>query len=297
MARTPRAVTVTRPTEYELLLRRHATRGQAEFFLRAHGQKLADVEAAHQRFQGVLEQCHRGIPDTFRRAHVSREDLDRFLFEPEDVILVVGQDGLVANVAKYLQGQPVIGVNADPERNDGVLARYTPALASELLAPTADGAAPIQRRTLVEAELDDGQKLLALNEVFVGHRSHQSARYRIGWKEHHERQSSSGLIVATGTGATGWARSIARQRKRPVELPEPTDGRVTFLVREAFPSVSTGTRITAGCLTETDTLEVVSEMNEGGVVFGDGIESDHLDFGFGMRLSVHASSVRLCLVA
>jgi len=56
------------------------------------------------------------IPSDWRRARVDRADLDRFLFEPEDVVVAVGQDGLVANVAKYLTGQPVIGCNPDPKR-------------------------------------------------------------------------------------------------------------------------------------------------------------------------------------
>ena len=50
----------------------------------------------------------------------------------------------------------------------------------------------------VAAEADDGQRLLALNEVFVGHTSHQSARYRVTFGDAEERQSSSGVIVATG---------------------------------------------------------------------------------------------------
>ena len=40
-----------------------------------------------------------------------RGDLDRFLFEPDDLVVIVGQDGLVANVSKYLDGQPVVGIN------------------------------------------------------------------------------------------------------------------------------------------------------------------------------------------
>jgi NAD kinase len=64
---------------------------------------------------------------------------------------------------------------------------------------------------MAHARLDDGQQLLALNEIFVGHRTHQSARYRIRpADEQEERHSSSGVIVSTGTGATGWARSIQR---------------------------------------------------------------------------------------
>ena len=58
-----------------------------------------------------------------------------------------------------------------------------------LLPAAARGEGPMQHRTMVEAKLDDGQTLLGLNEVFIGHRSHQSARYEIrrqvgGGQEH-----------------------------------------------------------------------------------------------------------------
>jgi hypothetical protein len=59
---------------------------------------------------------------TSNRPPRSATDLDRFLLDPEDIVVAVGQDGLVANVAKYVQDQPVIGVNPEPDRNPGVLA-------------------------------------------------------------------------------------------------------------------------------------------------------------------------------
>ena len=59
-----------------------------------------------------------------RRTQIDRDDLERFLFAEDDLVIVVGQDGLVANVAKYLRGQPVLGVNPDPATYDGVLCRY-----------------------------------------------------------------------------------------------------------------------------------------------------------------------------
>src|SRR5262249_10257864 len=141
--------------------------------------------------------------------------------------------------------------------------------------------------TMVEVRLDDGQRLLALNEAFLGHRTHQSARYRIRVGGHGEagageRQSSSGVIVSTGTGATGWARSIHRQRAIAGSLlPEPTEPRLVFFVREAFPSKITGAGLDAGSITRGESLEIVSEMNEDGVIFGDGIETDRLDFSWG----------------
>jgi NAD kinase len=295
-ATVPRVVVVTRATEYAVLLARHGTAPQVRFFLERRGQSIDEVRRRHDRVEAALAEVSRAIPTRWRRARVERADLPRFVFEPDDLVVAVGQDGLVANAAKYLAGQPVLGVNPDPERNDGVLVRHPPDAAAALLAAMAARRAGVEERTLVSAGLDDGQRLLALNEVFVGHRSHQSARYRIRFGAAEERQSSSGLIVATGTGATGWARSINGERRRSLPLPAATDPTLAFLVREPFPSVSTGTRIDGAIVERGDTLEVVSEMDDGGVVFGDGIEDDRLEFGWGTTLRVEVAAERLRVV-
>lgn len=296
-ASVPRVVVVVRSTPYETLLERHATRGQAEFFLSRRGEKIESVEASHRRFLQVLGYVLQSIPSKWRRGQVHRRDLDRFLFEPEDIVVAVGQDGLVANVAKYLNGQPVIGVNPLPKEYDGILVPHPPEAAPDLLLATERGRVSIQHRTMVEAGLDDGQRLLALNEIFVGHRTHQSARYRLAVGDQEERHSSSGLIVSTGTGATGWARSINLSRGNLLELPAPTDQSLAFFVREAFPSVSTGVDLTCGRVAASQAVKVVSEMNQGGVIFGDGIEADHLDFAWGQTANVHVASRSLSLVA
>lgn len=296
-ASPPRAVMVHRSTDYELLLARHATRGQAEFFLRSRDQDIDTVEAEHRRIHDVMNTALRLIPQRWRRADVVRSDLDRFLFEPADIVFAVGQDGLVANIAKYLDGQLVIGVNPLPERFDGVLVRIAPDQLPDLMETLRENRDPdVESRTMVQAELDDAQTLLALNEVFIGHRSHQSARYRIRWQGEEERHSSSGVIVATGTGSTGWARSINRSRGDSIDLPAPSDRRLAFFVREAFPSVHTGTTIASGLCPGGEDIELVSEMNEGGVVFGDGIEDDHLTFDWGQTLSVGIANQSLNLV-
>jgi len=149
---------------------------------------------------------------------------------------------------------------------------------------------------MVSARLDDGQSLVALNEIFVGHRSHQSARYRLRLGNREERQSSSGLIVATGTGATGWAKSINGERAHPLQLPNPTDWALALFVREPFPSISTGTSLGGGLIDRQGQLEIVSEMDDGGVVFGDGIEDDRLDFAWGMHVRIEVAEQRLRLV-
>lgn len=148
---------------------------------------------------------------------------------------------------------------------------------------------------MAQATLDSGDRLLALNELFIGHRSHQSARYRIMVGEAGEEQSSSGLIVATGTGATGWARSIMEATGLRIAL-GPAEPAIAFFVREPFPSIATGTSLRAGRL-DHGTLSLTSRMNEGGVVFADGIEQDRLEFAWGRRLSIGVASRRLRLAS
>lgn len=291
---TPRAVFVIRDTDYEALLVRHATRGQARFFLESRGQSLTEVEARHARFHAVLGQARASVPADWRQALARRTDLDRFLFAPEDVIVTVGQDGLVANVAKYLRDQPVIGVNPAPDLYDGALARVAVERLGSLLPAIAADAACVERRTMVQAVLDNGETLLALNEIFVGHRSHQSARYRIEASGVIEDQSSSGFIVASGTGLTGWARSIGEATQLILGIGT-EEAAVGYWVREPFPSLATGTTLRAGKLDRV-ALAVTSRMNEGGVVFADGIEQDFLAFDWGRRVELGPAVRALSLV-
>ena len=294
-ALAPRLVLVTRETEYEGLMARHATRGQAAAFLRQRAQSLEGVDRQQDHLQHMLAEIRAAVPKGWRIAAVRRAELDRFLFGPEDVVVAVGQDGLVANLAKYLHGQPVIGVNGDPARNPGVLVPHTAAAAAALLPQAAAGTLPTENRTMVQAELDDGQTLLALNEIFVGHASHQSARYSLSHAGREEVQSSSGLIVASGTGATGWALSIGRATGVAVDV-APGEAAAMFLVREPWPSQATGSSLTAGRLGKGDVLLVVSRMNEGGVVFADGMEGDRLDFAWGRTLRVSLAARQLRFV-
>ncbi|MHC4391016.1 MAG: NAD(+)/NADH kinase [Planctomycetota bacterium] len=295
VALLPRVVVVTRPTELELLLVRHGTHRQARFVLEMRGQSMDDVQERHAIVKSAEERVTASIPLDWRRARVPRSRLDRFLFEPDDVVIAVGQDGLVANVAKYLEGQVVIGVN--PGIYDGVLVPHRPEQARELMkVALANEAGAFELRTLAEARTSDGQSLLALNEIFVGHRTHQSARYRIAFEDREERHSSSGVVICTGTGATGWASSIIRGRETDVSLPTPTSTYLTFFVREAFLSNRSGVELVEGAIDFGESVTLTSEMNQGGVAFGDGIEDDHLELPFGQTLTVGPSERQLLLL-
>jgi hypothetical protein len=214
-------------------------------------------------------------------------------------VLVVGQDGLVANVAKYLTGQPVIGIDPNPGSGLGVLATHRATDCARLLQSVIDGRATEQSRTMVEATVDEratGLTLTALNEVYLGSPTHQSARYELTLPDGRtEPQSSSGLLAGTGTGATGWLLSAARERHSPLALPAPTDRGLGWFVREAWPSPTSGAELTEGVLEGDQALKVLVR-SESLVLFGDGMETDRIPLAWGQTVTITPAARTLRLV-
>ncbi|MER5565949.1 hypothetical protein ABT083_06995 [Streptomyces goshikiensis] len=297
MSLAPRAVLVHRRTEYEELLARYGTHGQAAFLLSRRGRSIDEVVRRHERTRQALREVAAAVPLTWRSSSVERADLDRFPFAPEDVVVVVGQDGLVANTAKYLRGQPVVGIDTDPGRNPGVLVRHRCADTAALLRAAIAAGGRAEELTMVEAVADDTQRLLALNEIYLGSPGHQTARYRLGGEGDQgpeEAQASSGVLVGTGTGATGWLRSLWLERGSSAGLPSPCERRLLWFVREAWPSPATGTTRVAGELGQGQGLRLTVESDRI-VVFGDGMEGDALELTWGqsVRLGIAGTSLRL----
>lgn len=296
MALAPRVVLVHRASELDELTARHSTRGQVEFFLKQRGRTLEQTEQAHVQAADALHAIASAIPADWRRADVERSDLPQFLFTPEDIVAVIGRDGLVANVAKYVHGQAVVGFNPFPTSNAGVLTQWDPLAAGALLPSIAAGKAHISPRAMVQAVSDDQQEISALNDLYVGHAQHQSAVYELrvphGEVEH---QSSSGLVVGTGTGSTGWLASLSQAGGVTGPLPRVESLDLAWFVREAWPSPFTGTAFTHGTLAPGQQLQLTVK-SDALVTFGDGIESDRMQLAYGQSVVVSAAQRRLNLV-
>ena len=296
MTLAPRVVVVHRRTELDELLARHGTQGQAAFYLASRGRRIEDLQARHQAVSAAIAAVTSAIPADWRRGMIERADLPRFLFAPGDLVLAVGQDGLVANIAKYVSDQVVIGINPEPARNPGVLVSHPPSAVAALLAAASsrDGDR-VEALVMITVATDDGQRLTALNEIYLGQATHQTARYTIRLPSGQaEAQASSGVIVSTGTGATGWCRSAWLERKSALSLPAPTEARLAWFVREAWPSPATGTALTEGSLSTGQALEVTAESDRL-VLFGDGMEADTVPLTWGQtaRIQLAARSLRL----
>jgi len=298
-------VVIKRNTLLEELLVRHSTTSQAKFYLEAAGHSYQDYEAAHNTYKLGLQKTLETITSKLRTQVVDKRDLATFQFGDKDLIVVVGDDGLLVNAAKYLGNQQVISVNPDEERFDGVLATCNTKYFPQILKRTLAEEVETENLTMAEAKLNDGQVILALNDLFIGRRTHVSAKYTLKYREIKERQSSSGIIVSTGTGSTGWMTSVvigaqfianggARLNK---DVPFHRDlDYLLFAVREPFPSKITGTTLIYGKITRDNPLLIESNMPEGGVIFGDGIERDYLEFTSGRTARVQPSDKKIYLV-
>jgi NAD kinase len=299
-------VLVTRKTRLAELVERFNTLSQGKFYIEHAGGNFGEYEREDDAYRKSMDRVQRSIEVGLKVQAIDRSLVSTFTFLPEDIVVTLGQDGLVANTAKYVGDQPIVAVNPDPERFDGILLPFLPGDAAHAIVRVTEGRCRIRAVTLAEAKLNDGQRLLAFNDLFLGAQTHVSARYNIRWNRVEEPQSSSGVLVSTGAGSTGWISSVFNMASGVSVLTgghgvksirmDWEDRRLLFVVREPFVSRHSRANVTAGVVGPQETLELESLMPSGGVIFSDGIEADYLQFNSGSAVTVKAAEEKAHLV-
>lgn len=300
------AIIVKNKTRLESLIERFNTKAQAKFYIERSGGNFEDYELENSNFHDSLSSVQRQLSKVIKNKIVERSFLPSFLFSDKQVVVVIGQDGLVANTAKYVNAIPIVAVNPDIERFDGFLLPFNPDNFIDGVEGVIAGKFNSRMATLAEARLNDGQRLLAFNDLFIGAASHVSARYKISYGANTEEQSSSGILVSTQMGSTGWLSSVFNMtsavhrfvekdhaKKKMVKL---KGDQLMFVVREPFRSKKTQTDLTAGILTGKARLVVESFMPTNGVIFSDGIEADFLNFNSGGIVTIGIAREKAKLV-
>ncbi len=291
-----KVVLVKRRTRYEELKKRYNTVEQARFYIEHLGADFSDYEREDAAYNAALESVRALVRPLARLQEIDREYLPNMIFGADDIVIALGQDGLVANVMKYLSGQPLIGVNPDSARFDGVLLPFEAGDLERLLPKVIKGSFSMKNVAMGKAESKDGQVLYAVNDFFVGVGNHSSARYLIRHGKLEENQSSSGIIISTGFGMTGWHKSVMAEFRglarafnlSPIREPSYEWDRreLTFQVREPYPSRFTQAELVYGKVSDGESLVLTSSMSENGVVFSDGIFEDAIEFNAGMEIRI-----------
>ncbi|WCL50281.1 NAD+ kinase [Leptospira sp. GIMC2001] len=301
-------VIVTRSTRLEESIRKFNTKGQAKFYVTNRGQSFEDYELEYDNYSKAKEQVIRAIDPGIKYHLIDRSYLTNYVFGPNDLVLTLGQDGLVVNTAKYLTGQPIFAVNPDPARFDGVLLPFTTDDIQTNLSRVFEAQPSFHDITMAQVQLGDNQKLYAFNDFFIGPKSQSSARYTIHYRSESERQISSGIIVSTPAGSTGWfssvfnmANGMNRFANSEIQLTLTqmswSDKRLLFAVREPFMSQWSKADIVAGTVDSGEELVLESHMPENGVIFSDGMETDFLEFTTGTTAKIKLADKITKLIA
>jgi len=282
---------------------------QARFYVEHQGADFSDYLREDEAYHRALVEAETVINQIGRAQVVDRAFLPNFVFAPGDTVVTLGQDGLVANTLKYLDGQLVVGVNPDPARWDGKLLPFKVGDLRKVLPEVLKGRRSTMFVSMAKATLNNGQHMYAVNDLFIGPKSHASARYIIRSGEAAETHSSSGVIVSTGMGSTGWFKSLITGAAAVTRTATTVLGRkegpplksarmdvrtefdwdadyLFFTVREPFPTRTTGSSLVFGRITNESPLLLESQMAEHGVIFSDGIENDFLEFNSGTQASI-----------
>lgn len=291
---------VTQPTRLEELKQKFNTEAQAKFYVECLGADFEDYRREDDAYRRSLDRVYACAEACARVQVVPRGFLPNLVLGDRDTVIALGRDGLVANTMKYLRGQSLLGVNPDPARWDGRLLPFRAGELERVLPQVLQGRRNSRTVTMARAETRDGQVLYAANDFFLGIRDHRSARYELEYRNKREYQSSSGVIVSTGLGMTGWYASVMAQargmaRTFGVELPrEPaldwSDRKLRFCVREPYPSRTTGTDLVWGELGDGEELILRSDMARDGLLFSDGVQDDALAFPSGMEVRISVAS-------
>lgn len=300
------AIIIKNKTRLETLIERFNTKAQAKFYIERSGGDFNDYEKEHEVFHSSLSSVQRNLSTVLKNKIVERSFLPSFIFNDNQVIITVGQDGLVANTAKYVKQIPIVAVNPDQERYDGVLLPFNTDNFILAIEKVITNKYSSKLTSFAEAKLNDGQRLLAFNDLFIGATSHVSARYKVTYNNKTEEHSSSGIIVSTQAGSTGWLSSIFNMsfgihkfiekdnsKKKYAKL---KDNQLMFAVREPFASKRTQIETAAGIVTGQSKLIIQSFMPNNGLIFSDGIETDFLKFNSGSIATIGIADEKANLV-
>ena len=302
-------VLIIRQSRLDELISRFNTIEQAKFYIEHLGADFSDYQQEDDTYKSAIRRVENHLTTLGRVQVLQRSFLPNFVFAKGDVVVVLGQDGLVANTLKYLDCQRVVAVNPDPGRWDGVLLPFVIDDISKVIPEVFSGKRDCKEITMAKAELNNGQVLYGVNDLFIGPKSHLSARYILEIGDKSEQQSSSGIIVSTGLGSTGWLKSILAGATGIAEyicgsdMAIPQRSRISwdsdflyYTVREPFASKVSQASLVFGKVSQSKPMSIVSQMPEQGVIFSDGIEADFLEFNSGTHARISVAQKKGLLV-
>lgn len=219
-----------------------------------------------------------------------RNEVQSFVFRDDDMVVILGDDGAFVNTAKLLQNQRVITI-ATSTKCCSRLMKFTAETFEKSAVNLFAGKSAVVGVSLTRAQTSLGHTLEAVNDLFVGRADLRSSRYAVLVGSNFVEQVSSGVIVSTGTGSTGWEKSACAldSEYRERDLDDPT---VTVVTRELCQGES------LGVMRRIKKVTFRSNDNDTRII-GDGVLVDAsmllLPAGATVTITSNVRAVRLCI--
>lgn len=252
---------------------------------RQEGSNVDTIIASHQTQQESLSKL-RQIFDASQ--FIERDALDTSIDDDADLVVAFGGDNHFTYVSHFVKKALILGVNSDPQRSDGALTSISAVDLERALQAIAAGEYDIEEWTRLEATVNGKTQPLATSELYVGENERKSmSRYVLKHGDKEETQKSSGLLITTGAGSTGWYDSACRYL-HPEGSPFPrTAKQMVFLATEPFKGRLNQSKMLEGVVQEGETLTIKSLNDSEGIVSVDSLAE--ISFNRGAALEVRIS--------
>jgi hypothetical protein len=284
-------------TKWQRDLERFGSAREVRRLYRLQNHIFRRVYGSHLRQLASLELLEKALAD--RADFIYREELSSDLVSRYGALVSLGGDNHFIYVARFTGDKPLIGINSDPVTSSGALVYFT---ARSFLEHTRNPHFPdrLERWTMIEGQIHypDGSTIrigpciseTGIRNAFADAMSRYYLRIN---DEPWEEQKSSGLLLATGAGSTGWFHNCLPHSMQIYE--DPTFGRdeqiFRFVAREPGFHRQHYYRYLYRSLNRGDTLEIISEMD--GEIIIDAQPETRFDFGPGARAEFRLSDNHL----
>ena len=203
------------------------------------------------------------IKDIFYNSEITsfwKNSLKKNDFKEKDLIITIGGDGTFLSASHFIKDQLIIGINDKPTRSEGALTSIKIGDVKRKLKRILKKRFKIINATRIEVKLLQKNKCilteLALNEIYIGNINPQhTSKYKINFKNKIEKQTSSGILISTGTGSSAWYKSMGGK------VFSKTKKIAKFMIRELYVRKLNKPKMKKGTIKENESLEIENFVN------------------------------------
>lgn len=225
---------------------------------------------------------------------VNRENLTREEIKNVDITISLGGDNHFQYVSHFIDNEYIFGINSDPLVSEGVLLSCNTDTLNVIKKQCDKGNYEIEKWTRLDVYINNEFVSRATCDVFIGEKERRfTSRQILFFNNFEKQQKSSGILVSTGSGSTGWFSSASRFiTTNPVF--GSTEPFAKFIVTEPYKGTLTDSSLIEGLIKENCSFKVCSLNNNEGIVVLDSL--DEFPFPRSTTVSIKISKVPLNVI-